>query len=117
LLSALLQRFELLDVIVRLSATALPRDFAALAPLVIDYAADGDAVAVELMRRAAGHVDHLANHLIGLGAQRLALVGGLAPSVEGWLAPGTRAHLVTPLDDAVGGALRMANAAAQSLAA
>jgi glucosamine kinase len=98
--------------IVRWSSEARPRDFAALAPVIVDCAAANDPVAVELMRMAAGHVDALAGGLIALGARRLALMGGLAGAIGPWLAEATRRHLVTPDGDALDGALRLAAAAA-----
>ncbi len=72
----------------------------------------GDPVAVELLRLAAGHVDALAARLVAFGAERLSLVGGLAASIEPWLADATRLHLVAPLGDAVDGALQLARDAA-----
>lgn len=98
--------------IVRWAAGATPRDFAALAPIVIDYAARDDMAAATLMQRAAAQLDRIAERLVALGAARLALMGGLAPPVEPWLAAGTRRHLVPPAGDALDGALRLARAAA-----
>lgn len=94
--------------IVRWMGQARPRDFAVLAPTVLDYAARGDAVAVELMRAAAHHVDVMAAQLAALGVPRLALVGGLAASLEPWLAPQTREIMVAPEGDALRGALWLA---------
>lgn len=99
-------------VIVRWASAARPRDFAELAPMIVDRAAAGDPVAVELMRMAAGHVDALARGLNALGARRLALMGGLGGAIEPWLAEATRRHLVAPEGDALAGALRLAAAAA-----
>jgi glucosamine kinase len=98
--------------IVRRSAEASPRDFAALAPRVVEHAGRGDEIAVELMRLAAAHIDRLAARLIALGAERLALVGGLAPYIEPELSADTKRHLVPPAGDALEGALRLARAAA-----
>jgi glucosamine kinase len=55
--------------------------------------------------------------LYALGANRLALLGGLAPSIEKWLAADTRRRLVPPIGDAVDGALQLARLAARSAAA
>src|SRR5579872_20289 len=89
--------------IVRFSTDARPRDFAALAPDVVDSATADDPVAIELMRRAGSHADALARGLIARGAGRLALMGGLARMIEPWLAEDTRQHLVTPKGDALEG--------------
>ena len=101
--------------IVTWTAAASPRDFGSLAPRIVDYAARGDAAAVELMQLAAVHIDALAARLVAAGAARLALVGGLAPYLRPWLAAATTLHLVEPEGDALAGALRLARSAADSL--
>jgi glucosamine kinase len=97
--------------IVRWMGSARPRDFGRLAPLVVDRAATGDPAASEVMRLATGHIDAIAARLGGLGAARLALVGGLARAFEPWLGEDTRARLVPPAGDALDGALRIARGA------
>jgi glucosamine kinase len=103
--------------VVRWTSSASPRDFGAFAPLVIEHARNGDTVALELMNLAGGHIDALAARLIGFGAPRLALAGGLAASIEPWLSPATRKYLVSPAGDALDGALQLARAAAEAVAA
>jgi glucosamine kinase len=103
--------------VVRRMTTAAPRDFAQLAPLVVEYAANGDAEARDLMREAARHIDALAARLRALGIPRIALVGGLASSVEPWLTVETREHLVSPAGDALDGALLLAKQEARAMAA
>jgi glucosamine kinase len=100
--------------IVSWTATATPRDFGSLAPRVVDYAADGDVAAIELMELAAVYIDALAARLVAVGAVRLALVGGLARSLRPWLAAETTSHLVEPAGDALDGALRLARSTAES---
>lgn len=100
--------------IVRFSSTATPRDFGALAPVVVDHAARKDSVALELMRAAASHIDALAARLVQFGAGRIALVGGLGGKIEPWLAPETRRHLVAPEGDALEGAIGLARMAAEA---
>jgi glucosamine kinase len=102
--------------IVRWAASAQPAEFGRLAPLVVEHAARQDPAALELMRQAASHIDVLAARLLALGAERLALVGGLAPHLEGWLASETRQHLVKPEGDALDGALELARAETAVLA-
>ena len=98
--------------IVRWMGSARPRDFARLAPLVLDHAVQEDPAATEIMRLAAGHIDTIAARLVehgaGHGATRLALMGGIAAGIEPWLARATRARLVWPAGDALDGALRLA---------
>jgi glucosamine kinase len=117
LLSTLRDKFQSPDAIVRWSTAALPREFGSLAPVVVEHAARGDATAIELMRLAADHANRLAGRLLLLGADRLALFGGLAHTIEGYLPKETRSHLFVPLGDALAGALQMARAAAVRSAA
>ena len=113
----ILERFEGdPHAIVRWMGQARPRDFAVLAPLVIDYAARQDSVAIELLRGAAHHVDVIADRLAALGVPQLSLAGGLAPHVEPFLAAKTKALLVTPQGDALSGALWLARTEAEALA-
>ena len=100
--------------IVHWMTDASPKDFAAFAPAIVEHASN-DPVAVELLRLAGGHVDALAQRLIDFGVGRLSLVGGLAASIEPWLADSTKHHLVAPRGDAVAGALQLARNAAESL--
>jgi glucosamine kinase len=102
--------------IVHWMTTARPRDFARFAPLVFEHA-PSDAVAAELVRSAAGHIDQLALRLLELGAPRLSLVGGLADKIEPFLAAGVKEHLMPPAADAVSGALALARAEAETLVA
>jgi glucosamine kinase len=98
--------------IVRWSARAAPRELAAIAPRVVEFAAKGDAVALELMRLGAARIDTMARALVSAGGTPLALMGGLAQPMEPWLSAETRRHLVPPAGDALDGALRLAAAAA-----
>ncbi len=78
--------------IVRWAATARPADFGRLAPVVVEHMARDDPAAIELIQQASRHVDALAARLISLGAERIALVGGLAPYLAPWLARLARAE-------------------------
>jgi glucosamine kinase len=60
---------------------ALPQDYAALAPAIVDAARQGDRFASSLLDQAAQHVAELARALGPSPAMRLALAGGLAPSL------------------------------------
>jgi glucosamine kinase len=103
--------------IVRWAARASPRDFAALAPLVVEHGQGGDAVGTELMALAGLHVDALAARLVAMGVENLALVGGLAAPMRSWISAATKAHLIRPAGDALDGALQLARTAAESVAA
>ncbi len=95
---------------------AQPGDLGSFAPRIVDHANKSDPAAIELMSLAATHIDALAARLVTLGADRLSLVGGLAASLRPWLSTPTLSHLVEPAADALGGALALAQDAAQGAA-
>jgi glucosamine kinase len=103
--------------IVRWASDASPHEFGAVAPLVVEHAQAGDAIGVELMRGAASHIDALAARLVALGVDRIALVGGLSDHVGSWVSDATQARLTQPAGDALDGALELARATAESVAA
>jgi glucosamine kinase len=87
---------------------ATATDYAAFAPLVIRHADTGDPVARRIVRDAAEQIDELVRRLSECGAPRVALLGGLASSMQPWLAPDVQRRLVPAEGDAVDGALRLA---------
>ena len=89
-------------------------DYAQFAPLVMDHAENGDAIAREIVVNAATEIDELARRLVARGAQRIALLGGLAPRMTAWLADDVRARLVAPQGDAIDGALCLARRIAET---
>jgi glucosamine kinase len=102
--------------IVRWVSSAKPREFAAIAPLVVLHAAQNDPVGCELMQLAARHIDVLAERLGAIGVRRLALAGGLSSSIDPWLNRETKRHLVPAAADAPAGALWLARAEAAAAA-
>ena len=115
LLETLYERFSCdPHTIVRWMSTARPRDFAGLAPLILDYGGYDDPAACELLRLAAGHINVTGERLSELGISRLALVGGIAQGIEPWLAPATKKLLVPAEGDALTGALRLARREAEA---
>jgi len=100
--------------IVRWTTRASPRDYGSFAPLVVGHASKQDAAAIELMQRAAGHIDALAARLLSAGVRPLALVGGLADAMAPWVSSDTRKQLIQPAGDALDGAIRLARMAAES---
>ena len=74
----------------------------------VRHADTGDAVARGIVRDAAEQIDELVRRLGEYGASRVALLGGLASSMEPWLAPDVQRRLVQVEGDAVDGALRLA---------
>ena len=87
---------------------ATATDLATFAPLVLDFAEQGDVTAQEIVREAAREIDGLANRLLQCGTPRLALLGGLAHRMQPFLAPDVVARLVPSMGDAIDGALLLA---------
>ena len=90
---------------------ATATDYATFAPLVMRHADTGDSVARRIVRDAAEQIDELVRRLAECGAARVALLGGLASSMQPWLAPDVQRRLVPVEGDAVDGALRLARRA------
>ena len=80
---------------------AAPGDYASFAPLVMDYADNGDEIALSIVRDAALHVERFVETIISRGAPRCVLMGGLAERMKPWL----RVRIVAQLQDAMGDAL------------
>ena len=87
---------------------ATATDYATFAPLVMRHADTGDPVARGIVRDAAEQIDELVRRLSECGASRVALLGGLASSVQPWLAPDVQRRLVPLEGDALDGALHLA---------
>ena len=91
---------------------ATATDYATFAPLVMRHADAGDPIARRIVRDAAEQIDELARRLSECGALPIALLGGLASSMQPWLAPDVQRRLVPIEGDAVDGALHLARRAA-----
>jgi glucosamine kinase len=85
--------------------SARSSDFGAYAPLVIRAAAENDPLGLLLVRDAAAAIADLGRVLGRHGAERLALVGGLAAAITPYLPPATLALLREPMFDPLEGAL------------
>jgi glucosamine kinase len=88
--------------------TATPRDYGALAPLVLDCAEAGDEIAISIVEDAVLHIERFIETMFQRGAARLALGGGLAHRYRPWLREKTVARLSEPIGDALDGALFLA---------
>ncbi|RWX67574.1 N-acetylglucosamine kinase [Mesorhizobium sp. M4B.F.Ca.ET.089.01.1.1] len=109
LLAEVMQRFkndpmEAVAWMDRASAT----DYAALAPMVIRHADQGDAAGRRIVQSAAEQVDTFVRVLFDKGAPRVTLLGGLSSPLEPWLAPDVRRRLKPADGDAVSGAIIVA---------
>ena len=87
---------------------AAPGDFGRFAPLVFAAAESGDPVGLDIVRRAAASVDLAFDRIAADGADRIALLGGLAPFYPPYLAERHRPRLVAPIDNALAGAVALA---------
>lgn len=109
-------QFDGQDELVAWACTAGAADFASLAPLVIDSAAAGDAVADRLLRRAAAEVGEVINAVApaeppgGGPGLPLAITGGMAPPLRRFFDASLRERLLEPQTDAARGAALMARA-------
>lgn len=95
---------------------AAPGDYASFAPLVMDYADNGDEIALSIVRDAAQHVERFIETIIAKGAARCVLMGGLAARMKPWLRARIVAKLQEPLGDALDGALILAGRPVASVA-
>jgi glucosamine kinase len=89
-------------------------DYATFAPMVMRHADAGDSVARRIVRDAAEQIDELVRRLLECGAARIALLGGLATSMQPWLAPDVQRRLVPTEGDAIDGALHLARQTAMN---
>ena len=101
--------------IVKFATNAKPKDYGALAPIAIEYAENGDPVAVALIEKVAVDLGHYIKRLSDLGAKRICLLGGLAEPLKPWLAPWTKSLLFNPQYDAQYGAILLAKGAPDGL--
>lgn len=96
------------DNLVEFAWTAKPGDFGKYAPRIFQYANEGDETARMLLERSASYVSETLDVLIKQGAERISLLGGMAPLYVEWLPPHQQKLLVKPAADALTGALQLA---------
>lgn len=118
-LDGLLQPTSLIDAVLercgrtrhaltRWSETAVPKDYAAFAPLVFEHAAQADVQGMTIVIEGAAAISKLGHALLVRGAKRLCLMGGLATVYPPYLDADVRAALVMPESDAMDGAIMLA---------
>lgn len=100
--------------IVDFTARATPTDYAAFAPMVMDYAVEGDPVAEAIVQGAALRLDRLIRVLLDRGAPSCCLAGGVAARMRDWLAASIRERLSEPLGDPLDGAILLARTRASA---
>lgn len=115
LLAEVMQRFrnEPMEAVAWMDR-ATATDYAALAPMVMRHADQGDAVGRRIVQNAAEQIDTLVRVLFDQGAPRVTLLGGLASALEPWLSPDVRRRLKPADGDAVSGAIILARRAMEA---
>ena len=90
---------------------AKPGDFGAFAPRVFERAGARDPVALEIARGAARAIGVLTRGVVALGAERVALVGGVGEALRPYYEPDIAARLEPPLHDPTDGAILLVGGA------
>jgi glucosamine kinase len=91
---------------------ATPSQWGEVSPLVFACADAGDEIARTLVAGAARDVSRLLDRMVELGAERIALVGGLADAYAKRLPRRLARRLAQPQRDALAGAIDLARQAA-----
>lgn len=94
--------------VVEFTTNAKPGDFGGYAPMVFDYAAKGDEIALSILSRAVASVEASLDALQLLDTDPLCLLGGLALPLRERLSAAYRERTREPIADALGGAAMMA---------
>ncbi len=91
--------------VIRWGLRARSSDYGAYAPATFNAAAAGDPVARSIIDAAARSLTELAAALQKLGAEHMAMVGGIAEAIRPYMPAETGALFAVPLMDAVEGAI------------
>ena len=91
--------------VIRWGLRARSSDYGAYAPATFSAAGAGDPVALSIVAAAADALNELALAVEHLGADRLALSGGIADAIRPYLPPETARRLAVPMLDALEGAI------------
>jgi glucosamine kinase len=84
---------------------AKPGDFGAFAPRVFEHAGAHDPIALGIVNAAARAIGALIHGVIALGAERIAMVGGVGEAMRPYFEPEVTARLSPPLYDPTDGAI------------
>jgi glucosamine kinase len=88
--------------------TARPSDYGAFAPRVLEAAGSGDMIARSIVEAAVAALAALSRAVRALGAERVALVGGLSGPIRAHFGADLNSALLQPLFDATDGAILLA---------
>lgn len=100
--------------IIEAMAGATSQDYGALAPLVLQAAAEGDAVALGIVGEGAGYLSALAQRLLDNGATGFCMLGGLAPKITPWMDADIVSQIIPPRAQPDEGAVRLARERAET---
>lgn len=96
------------DQVVEWSKTALPRDYGQFSPAIFEHAAQGDSLAISMLKQTASDIEMFLLALNRKGATRICLMGSIAERIIKWLSPTVQNWVVEPKFDAIEGALMFA---------
>jgi glucosamine kinase len=109
LTQAVMQRYENNPhKIVQFAHSATPSDFGTLVPMIFDYAAIDDAVALAILQSAVDQIEQGLDAIMSARQTRLSLLGGLGLLYEKRLSARYQEKLQKPLNDALTGAVQLA---------
>lgn len=111
-----LSRFEGEAGIVKAASTMSPAEFGALSPMVTQGAAQGDTLAISIMRAGSGYLE---DRLVRMGwgpGLPICLTGGIGPHYAAYLPEPMRKSLREPLGDPLSGAIALAHAFKEEIA-
>lgn len=90
---------------------ATPADYGRFAPIVFAHGDQQDPLAISIIEDAAVDVSRLISRLVEVGAEKVAMVGGIWPRILPWLPSDLRLHLAEPEGSAMDGGILMARRA------
>jgi glucosamine kinase len=90
---------------------ATPADYGRFAPVVFAHGTRGDTVATAIIQDAAVDVSRLVSRLVELGADQVAMFGGVWAGILPWLPTEIGRHLAEPEGNAMNGGILMARRA------
>jgi glucosamine kinase len=108
LTQTMLTRYGGAPAITEFARKAAPSDYAALAPLVIESASAGDAVAAGILDAACAYIEKAVSAVSFDPALPVTMIGGLSQSLMPFLSHNLKAKLVPATGNALDGAMRMA---------
>lgn len=103
--------------IVRFAGSASPSEFGALAPLVTEFARQGDMLAEQVMRAGARDISAMLQVIGWRNGQPICLTGGIGACYAPYLPADMQSVLTPPLDEPLAGALALAAEFAQEIPA